>query len=159
MPAGITPYVTAGLALVGASVIAVTPIAPQSAANTGHRVVAMDVSLSAATCTTTEGMVCGGADAPATYPAITASNVFNIPVNLFNAIISIPAAELAGLNLLSKSLEETGSLLVWSPTNAFGFDQADPDKLRAIYDLLIPFPALSSVIGEQAVVWAQANFP
>ncbi|TPG32274.1 hypothetical protein EAH80_20925 [Mycobacterium hodleri] len=155
-----SPYVTAGVALVGASLIAVTPIAPQaSAARPEHRAVAMDVSLAAATCVTTDGAVCGGADAPATYPTITANNIFNIPVNLFNAIVSIPAAEVAGMNLLAKSLEETGSLLVWSPTNAFGFDQADPDKLRAIYNLLIPFPALSSVIGEQAVVWAQANFP
>ena len=160
MRSGMSPYVTAGVALVGASLIAVTPIAPQaSASSPEHRAVAMDVSLAAATCVTTDGAVCGGADAPATYPAITANNVFNIPVNLFNAIVSIPAAEVAGMNLLAKSLEDTGSLLVWSPTNVFGFDQADPDKLRAIYNLLIPFPALSSVIGEQAVVWAQANFP
>lgn len=158
MPAGMNPYITAGLVLVGASVIAVTPIAPPPTA-AGYRVVAADVSLAAATCTTTQGEVCGGADAPATYPAITARNVLNVPANLLNAILSIPAAELAGMNLLAKSLEETGSLLVWSPTNAFGFDRADPDKLRAIYDLLIPFPALSSVIGAQAVVWAQANFP
>src|SRR5438046_3820427 len=67
MHAALRPYVTAGVALVGASVIAVTPIAPpQPEARTAN----WDVSLAAAI-----------TDTP---------NLFNISANLFIALANVP---------------------------------------------------------------------
>ena len=133
MPAAVRPYVTVGVALVGASVISVTPIAPSQpdmrAAN------------------------------PAVSLAAAASSIANIPANVFNAIASIPANEIQALDRLADSFLLTGSWDVWSPTNVFGFDAVDRLRLKAIIDMLVPFPALSSVLGEQLSVWAQANLP
>lgn len=133
MPAAVRPYVTVGVALVGASVISVTPIAPSQP---DMRVANTAVSLAAA-----------------------ASSIANIPANVFNAIASIPANEIQALDRLADSFLLTGSWDVWSPTNVFGFDAVDRLRLKAITDMLVPFPALSSVLGEQLSVWAQANLP
>jgi hypothetical protein len=133
MPAAVHPYVTAGVALVGASVISVTPIAPSQP---DMRVANPAVSLAAA-----------------------ASSIANVPANLFNAILNIPADEIQAMDNLANAMIQTGSWQVWGPTNVFGFDAADPPKLKAFIDLLLPFPALSSVLGDQLSVWAQANLP
>ena len=130
MPAAVRPYVTVGVALVGASVISVTPIEPP------HLDVNADVRLAAAT-----------------------GDIANIPANLFNAIAGIPATEIQAVDRFADAMLETGNWNVWSPTNVFGFDAVDRKRLKAIVDLLVPFPALSAVLGEQLSVWSQANLP
>lgn len=90
---------------------------------------------------------------------VTGASVTNIPVNLFNLIISMPASEVAAMNRLADAMIATGSWQVWGPTNVFGFDEQDPAKLAAVVDMLIPIPPLSSVIGDQLGWWARANFP
>lgn len=86
-------------------------------------------------------------------------NVFNILPNLVNALASIPRAYLNGLNDLSHALEVTGNWWVYSPTNVLGYDQADPPKITAITNLLLPFEALSHPLGELVSWAAKANLP
>lgn len=94
----VRPFVTAGVALVGASVIAVSPVTPMQPQ---IRTVGMDVALVAATtndfCQGVSGSLCqtAGADqltgAPAAAAApIGAPNLFNIPANLFIALANVP---------------------------------------------------------------------
>lgn len=164
MPAAMRPYVTAGVALVGASVISVTPIAPQ--------VIAERASEQYVTLTAAAGALC---EAESTSPlctdpgqldsAVTTSAVFGesslayIPGNLINALLSIPAWEIQAMDRLADAMIGTGSWQVWGPTNVFGFDQWDPPKLKAFVDMLVPFKPFSSVLGEQMSLWAQANLP
>ena len=134
MHAALRPYVTAGVALVGASVIAVTPIAPPAPV---VHIANPAVRLAAAT-----------------------ASIANVPANLINAIANIPANEIKALNNLSNSLFFTGSWWVYpTPTNLWGTDPADPPKYKALVEVLLPFPALSGPIGEQLAVIAQAWLP
>src|ERR1700692_56163 len=98
MPAAVRPYVTVGVALVGASVISVVPIAPPQP---DIRSADLAVSLAAA------------------------SSIANVPANLFNAIANIPANEIQALDGLASAMLLTGSWDVWSPTNVLGFDAVD----------------------------------
>ena len=134
MPAAVRrSYVTVGVALVGASVITATPIEPPP---TDMRVASAEVRLAA-----------------------SVADIANVPANLFSAIASIPANEVQALDRFADAMLATGSWDVWSPTNVFGFDAVDRERLKAIVDLMVPFPALSSVIGEWLSVWSQANLP
>jgi hypothetical protein len=134
MPAAVRrTYVTVGVALVGASVISATPIEPPQV---DMRAANADVRLAA-----------------------SVGDIVNVPANLFDAIASLPANEVQALDRSADAMLATGSWDVWSPTNVFGFDALDRQRLKAIVDLLVPFPALSSVIGEWLSVWSQANLP
>ncbi|MGP4054717.1 PE-PPE domain-containing protein [Mycobacterium sp. 4D054] len=98
------------------------------------------------------------------YTPITAPNLENaawqnVLPNLFNALISVPRAYLDGLNDLSHALEVTGSWWVYTPTNVLGYDPADPPKITAVTNLLIPFKPLSNALGEHVSWWAKANLP
>ncbi|WP_141564368.1 hypothetical protein [Mycolicibacterium palauense] len=166
MPVAVRPYVTAGVALVGASVITVTPIAPTSAQDE-VRVVDRAVSLTAAT---TPGVPCSGyytdgCDilAHQTYEPVAldmqAGSIMNIPANLVNAVISIPRAYIDALNDVAYALEVTGSWWVYTDTNVLGYDPADPPKITSATNLLIPFKALSEPLGEHLSWWAKANLP
>jgi hypothetical protein len=131
MHASMRPYATAGVALVGASVIAVTPIAPsQPDAGT----VRQDVSLAAA-------------------------SIANVPANLIHAFLNIPAAEVAGIERLAAAMEASGSWNEPSPGNVWGWDPVNPEMLKGSIDMLLPFPALSTPLGEHINWWAAANFP
>lgn len=90
---------------------------------------------------------------------LAAASAANVPVNLFNMIMSIPAWEVQAMNRLADAMIATGSWQVWGPTNVFGFDEEDPPKLAAIIDMLIPVAPVSSAVGEQLNWWARANFP
>ncbi len=94
----VRPFVTAGVALVGASVIAVSPVTPPQAQ---IRTVGMDVGLVAATvdtdCQGVSGTLCRTASTePVTGAAAAAAapsavpNLFNIPANLFIALANVP---------------------------------------------------------------------
>ncbi|MBI5336258.1 MAG: hypothetical protein HZB45_01080 [Mycolicibacterium rufum] len=173
MPASVRPYVTAGVALVGASVISVTPIQPVTPqtriANDAYSLTAASVP-GAPIDGSGDGTACSGYHtdqcdiwAPQSYTPITVDtsngSILNVPANILNAIISVPRAYLDGLNDLSYALEVTGSWWVYDPVNVLGYDPADPPKITAVTNLLIPFKALSNPLGEHVSWWAKANLP
>lgn len=166
MPAAIRPYVTAGVALVGAGVISVTPIEPPSVT---ERISNDEYSLTAAATTVcgpgyAAEPLCGALGGPntdLTTNAVLGSgpSLFYIPVNLFNAMLSIPAWEIQAMDRFADAMIATGSWQVWGPTNVFGFDEQDPPKLEAFVDMLMPFKPFSSALGEELSWWARANLP
>src|SRR5215211_2971413 len=115
MHAAVRPYVTAGAALVGASVIAVTPIAAPPP------------------------------DIQVANPAVrlAADSIANVPVNLMIAIANIPANEIIALNNWSDALEAGGSWWLKTPTNVWGWDPGNPPMLEALVAVLVPFPVIS----------------
>lgn len=152
------------MALSVVSMLAVTPI---EAPPTRQTVVADGVRLTASTETTT-GEACSGYNtdgcdiwAEQSYAAVELSvgSISNIPANIANAILSVPRAYVNALNDLAYSMEVTGSWWVYTPTNVLGYDPADPPKITALINLLIPFEALSEPIGEAVSWWAKANLP
>ena len=115
MHAAVRPYVTAGAALVGASVIAVTPIAAPTP------------------------------DIHVANPAmrLAAKSIANVPVNLIETIANIPANEIYALNQWSAALIAGESWFLKTPTNVWGWDPANPAMVEAAVAVLVPFPALS----------------
>ena len=126
------PNVTAAVALAGASVIAVTPVAPPPPPEI--HVSSAEVRLAAA------------------------SSVWNIPINLIQDIINIPYNEVQGINTLGQSLLFTGTWWLASSTNVWGTDPAD---MAHYYGLagLIPFPAISNSVAAQITGLAAALLP
>ncbi len=119
------------MALVGASVIAITPIAPSLP---GTRIPNPAVSLAAA-------------------------SIANVPANLINAFLGIPQAEVDGIERFAAAMESSGSWNESSPNNVWGWDPANPEMLKGSIDMGLPFPALSGPIGEHLNWWAAANLP
>jgi hypothetical protein len=113
----------AGVALVGASVIAVNPVAPPPPE---IRVAASEVRLAAG------------------------SSLLNVPLNVAIDLVNIPYSEMQALNVLSRSLLFSGPWFVPSATNVFGVDAGDPGHFMAAVDLLVPFPALSGLGLDQS---------
>ena len=115
MHAAVRPYITAGAALVGASVIAVTPIAAPPP------------------------------DIQVANPAmrLAADSIANVPVNLIEAIANIPANEIYALNQWSAALASGGNWFLKTPTNVWGHDPANAPMLEARLPCVVPFPALS----------------
>lgn len=126
-----TPLVSAGLALASVGVIAT---APQGAPQT--RVAGVPVSLTAAS-----------------------GSLANVPMNIVNAILNAPAAELAGVKRLSAALYSSQNWFIYSPVNVLGADPSNPEMVKGLVDMLIPFPALSHSVGDQLNWWFVANFP
>ena len=131
MHAALRPYVTAGVVLVGSSVIAVAPIAPSQPE---VRTVNWDVSLAAATSNTTD---CAAGDTSTSCNAATqremfadtleglgvttaadAPNLFNIAANLFIAMSNVPYNF---LNALGAGDVPLGS----EPNSGFSFQPSD----------------------------------
>jgi hypothetical protein len=131
MHASVRTFATASVALVGASVISVTPIAPSQP---DIRVASPAVRLAAA-------------------------SAANVPVNLSTALVSAPANLVQGLERLAAALELSGSWNESHPNNVWGWDPANPEMLKGMIDLLVPFPALSGPLGEHLNWWVAANFP
>ena len=116
---------TAGVALLGASVIAVTP-AVAAAPPPEIRVASAEVHLAAA------------------------ASLLNVPVNLIIDIVNIPYNEVEALNYGARSLLFSGPWFVVSPTNIWGVDPGDPAHFMAVVNLLVPFPALSGMGLDQS---------
>jgi len=116
MHAAVRSHITAGAALVGASVIAVIPIAPPPPP-----------------------------DIQVANPAVrlAARSIANVPLNLFYAIGNIPANEVEALNNWSEALAGGGSWWLKTPTNVWGWDPGNPPMLQALVSVLVPFPAIS----------------
>ena len=127
------PCVLSGLAIIGASVIAVTPIAPPPPP---------DIHTAS----------------PAVRLTADSSSIANIPTNLFYALANVPYNEVRALDELSRSLLFTGNWFVGSSTNIWGTDPADPGHWKSVVDLLVPFPALSGPAGDQLAMWWAAQY-
>src|SRR6476659_1899443 len=120
MPAVATrPYVMAGAALAAAGLVSVTPIAPR---------------LSALPVLSIETRLVDAGD-----------SILNIPFNLFQDFVNIPANEVGALNLLADSLFHTGTWVASSATNLWGEDPGDPGRFMALTDMLVPFSAISGL--------------
>ncbi|OAN26383.1 hypothetical protein [Mycolicibacterium iranicum] len=131
MRVAVKPVITTSVALVGASVIAVTPI--QAPAPT-VRVIESDVSLSA-------------------------SSVAYVPVNMIQHALSAPANMVAALDRLAAAMVISGSWNENHANNQWGWDEANPAMLKEMVNTLIPFPALSEPLGRHLNWWATANLP
>lgn len=135
MPAGVRSYVTAGVALVGASVISATPVAPNlAAAQQEVRSVSMNVDLAA-------------------------KSAANIPANLINMFLNMPQAHVNAVNYWADSWVQSGNWWVYSQDNILGWDRANPAMAWSMVDLLLPIPALSKPAGRHTQWWMAANLP
>ncbi len=115
------------MALLGASVIAVTPVAPPLPPPRPEiDVASADVRLAAA------------------------SSLLNVPINLLIDIINIPYNEVQAIDYLSRSLIFSGPWFVVSATNIWGVDPGDPGHFMATVNMLVPFPALSGLGLDQS---------
>ncbi|BBX70177.1 hypothetical protein [Mycolicibacterium psychrotolerans] len=135
MPAAVRSYVTAGVALVGASVITAAPITPTAmAAQPQARSVTADVTL-------------------------TAQSAANILPNMINAFLNAPQAHVDAVNYWAESWAKSGNWWVYSQVNVLGWDPANPDMARSMVDLLLPFKPLSKAYGRAVEPWMAANLP
>lgn len=135
MPAAVRSYLTAGVALVGASVISATPVVPNlAAAEQQVRSVQADVEL-------------------------TAQSVANIGPNLVNMFLNMPQAHVDAVNYWADSWVQSGNWWVYSQDNILGWDRANPAMAWSMTDLLLPIPALSKPYGRHVQWWMAANLP
>lgn len=93
------------------------------------------------------------------YTLTASSTLLNVPLNMLNMALSMPAWEVLAMNRLADAMFGTGSWQVWGPTNVIGFDEWDPPKLGALIDMMMPVQPFSSVLGDQVNMWAEANLP
>lgn len=140
MHAAVKPYLTAGAAVLALGAVSINPA---QAAGTPQRVTLRSYSLTAAETGLAASAVAGSDSAG----------------NLAALFASIPAWEVQAMNRFADAMIATGPWQVWGPTNVFGFDELDPPKLKALIDMTLPILPISSVLGEQISVWAQANLP
>lgn len=122
----VRPYLTAGVALIAASTVTATAVAPvepprpvQAETRTQLDIRSADVRLTAA------------------------SSILNIPLNLLVDIINMPHSELQAFELLANAQLWGGNWLVTGPSNVWGTDPADAARFVAAAAMLIPIPALS----------------
>jgi hypothetical protein len=132
MHAPVRPYLSAGVALAGASVIAVAPIAAPTPPSI--HVANLEARLAAA-------------------------SILNIPVNLIEDVANIPNNENNALNTLARSLLFTGTWWVGTPTNIWGWDPGDPTHVQALAQLFVPFPAISGPLADQLSGFLAAELP
>ncbi|MBX7455173.1 hypothetical protein GR927_44945 [Mycolicibacterium sp. 3033] len=145
MQSALRPYVTTGVALVGASLIAAGSVLPVEAAVSAAQertISSMDVSLTAAS----TGLKPGQSYA-------------NIIPNLFNAVLSIPQAEIDGINRFSAAMEESKSWWVYSDVNVLGWDPPNEEMTKGFVDMLLPFKPYSEQAGIATFYFLAANLP
>ncbi|PRC48009.1 hypothetical protein C6A85_82020, partial [Mycobacterium sp. ITM-2017-0098] len=134
MSLAVKPIISSGIALVGASVIAVAPVTPVAAPAPDVRVLDSDVSL-------------------------TASSIAYVPINMIEQGLSAPANMVAAMDRLAAALVISGSWNENHPNNQWGWDEANPAMLMELVNLMVPFPALSEPLGRHLNWWAAANLP
>ncbi len=133
MPVAVRPSVSAGLALLSAGVLTASPLSvPQESLRT----ITAPVALAAA-----------------------AGSWANAPANLLNAVLNAPMAEIKGVQRLTAAMISSGSWFIYSPVNVLGADPSNPEMVKGLVDMAIPFPTLSTPDGEQLNAWFTANFP
>src|SRR6202044_2190747 len=69
----------------------------------------------------------------------------DVPINLFDDVVNIPANEIAGIDVLGNSLLFSGDWWVPSATNIWGTDPGDLGHYMGLIDTLIPFSAISGL--------------
>jgi hypothetical protein len=115
------PYVMAGAAVMATSLIAATPLASQVATESAQRAIrSIETSL-------------------------VDSSIFNIPFNLFQDLVNVPANEVDAMTYAAQSLFNSGPWFVVSATNLWGVDQGDPSHFMTMANFLLPFPELSGM--------------
>jgi hypothetical protein len=119
------PYVMAAAACAATSLVAVTPLASQVATDSAAEAVQAPIR--------------------AIETKMVDSSIFNIPFNLFQDIMNIPASELDAVNYASESLFNSGPWFVVSDTNLWGVDPGDPSHFMSVVNFLIPFEGLSGI--------------
>lgn len=142
MVSALRTYVTAGLAITTAGLIAVTPVAPRVPA--------------AATTQLQTTLIAG-------------ESLLNVPMNLLQDIINIPAYEIHALDTMSRSLFYSGPWFVGSPTNIWGEDPGDLGHFESVLQLMFPIPELSGAghegdffypgLGQQLSMLANVEIP
>jgi hypothetical protein len=78
---------------------------------------------------------------------VDADSVLNIPVNLLDDLVNIPANEVQGLDTAADSLFFNDNIFVVGAANLFGVDPGDPGHVAAIDSLFAPFPGLTDGFG------------
>lgn len=142
MVAALRAHFTAGLAVTTAGLIAVAPPAP-SIPETSVAHLA---------------------------PSLVAEeSLLNVPLNLFQALVNVPAWEIHGMDTLAKSLFYSGPWFVGSPTNVWGEDPGDMGHFEGILQMMFPFPELSGAghegdhfypgLGQQLSMLANVQIP
>lgn len=142
MVAALRGFCSAGLAITTAGLVAVTPVGPRAAESTALNLASQ----------------------------LTAGeSLLNVPLNLLQDLINIPANEIHALDTLSKSLFFSGPWFVGSPTNIWGEDPGDPGHFESVIQLLVPFPELSGAghegelfypgLGQQLAMLATVEIP
>jgi hypothetical protein len=74
-------------------------------------------------------------------------SILNIPVNLFDDFVNIPANEVQGLDTAAGSLLFNTNIFVVGAANVFGIDPGDTAHVAGIDSLFVPFPALDDGFG------------
>ncbi|MGV0625820.1 hypothetical protein [Mycolicibacter minnesotensis] len=142
MVAALRSYMSAGLAVTTAGLIAVAPPAPPIAV---PATVALETQLTAG------------------------ESLWNVPLNLFQALVNVPAWEIHALDTLAKSLFYSGPWFAGSPTNAWGEDPGDMGHFEGILQMMFPFPQISGAghegdhsfpgLGQQLSMLANVQVP
>jgi hypothetical protein len=112
----------AGVALLGASALAITPVGPPPPE--AHAASSREVRLTAE------------------------SSVLNIPINLIQDVVNIPYNFVQGVDLTGRSLLFSGAWLFSSSVNVWGTDPGDRAHYQGLA-ALFPFPAFSQALAEQ----------
>jgi hypothetical protein len=119
MLAAARPYVLASAALLATGTVVAVPLAVRQPSPT---VRSMDTQL------------------------VDAGSLLNVPINLFDDIVNIPANEVQALNTGAGSLFDTGTWWVPGSTNVWGIDTGDITHVGGILGFL-PLPALTEGNG------------
>ncbi|MFZ0905218.1 MAG: hypothetical protein WAN71_15390, partial [Mycobacterium sp.] len=117
MQAASRPYALAAAVLAATSAVAVTPIAARP----------FELPMRS------------------TETSLVDASIANIPINLFDDIINIPANEIYATQFFTDNLLMAGPWFVVSPTNLWGVDPGDPTHFMSVTNFLLPFPALSGM--------------
>ncbi len=116
------PYVMAAAALAATSLVVITPRATESATATPQLPVrSIPTRL------------------------VDAESLLNVPINLFDDLINIPANEIYATQFFSDNLLMAGPWFVVGPTNLWGVDPGDPTHFMSVTNFLLPFPELSGM--------------
>ena len=123
MQAASRPYVMAAAALAATGMVAVTPLASKAAQVAAQLPV---VSL-------------------ATKLVDAEESLANVPINLFDDLVNIPANELYATQFFTDNLLMAGPWFVVSPTNLWGVDPGDPTHFMSVVNFALPFTALNGM--------------
>ena len=123
MEAASRPYVMAAAALAATGMVAVTPLASKAAEVAAQLPV---VSM-------------------ATKLVDAEESLANVPINLFDDLVNIPANELYATQFFTDNLLMAGPWSVVSPTNLWGVDPGDPTHFMSVVNFALPFTALNGM--------------